>query len=155
MKYLKATGKRFHTIPPSLFMNKITRNGNHALTGGGFADIYKGTSGDMSVCLKVLRVHLAETEEKKRRIIADFCQEALIWTQLRHPNILPLLGVNTELFPSGFCLVSPWMGNGDIVSFLKLNPNHDKLQPICEIMAGLEYLHTLPPPIVHGDIKGP
>ncbi|KAG7094582.1 hypothetical protein E1B28_005408 [Marasmius oreades] len=89
-----------------------------------------------------------------RRIIADFCREALIWTQLRHSNVLPLLGVNTELFPSCFCLVSPWMENGDIVSFLKMNPNHDKLQPICEIMAGLEYLHTLSPPIAHGDIKG-
>ncbi|KAF9259561.1 kinase-like protein [Marasmius fiardii PR-910] len=154
LKCLRGMGKRFHALPPSLFLNDITRSGDHPLTGGGFADIYKGQAGNLNVCLKVLRVHTAETERKKQKIIADFCQEALIWTQLRHPNVLSLLGVNTVLFSSGFCLVSPWMANGDIVSFLKEHPDHDKLQSICEIMAGLEYLHSFSPPIVHGDIKG-
>ncbi|KAF9259607.1 hypothetical protein L218DRAFT_874405 [Marasmius fiardii PR-910] len=154
IKCLKAMGNRFRALPSSLSMKDIRRKGKHPLTGGGFADIYKGTAGDITVCLKVLRVHLAESTKKKKQIIGGFCGEALIWTQLRHPNILPLLGINTELFPSGFCLVSPWMMNGNIVSFLKENPSHDKLQSICEIIAGLEYLHLLSPPIAHGDIKG-
>ncbi|KAF9259586.1 hypothetical protein L218DRAFT_874307 [Marasmius fiardii PR-910] len=154
LKYLKAVGRQFHAVPPSLFLNNITRSGDRPLTGGGFADIYKGKAGDMDVCLKVLRVHIAETERKRQKIIADFCQEALVWTQLCHPNIIPLLGVNTTLFSSSFSLVSPWMVNGDIITFLKENPDHDKLQSICEIMAGLEYLHSFSPPIVHGDIKG-
>ncbi|KAF9259605.1 hypothetical protein L218DRAFT_659156 [Marasmius fiardii PR-910] len=126
----QSNGKAFRVLPPSLFIKNLTRNGDRPLTGGGFADIFKGRVGDRNVCLKVLRVHMAETEKKRQKIIADFCQEALIWTQLHHPNILPLLGVNTELFPSSFCLVSPWMVNGDIVSFLKANPSHDKLRSV-------------------------
>ncbi|KAF9027775.1 kinase-like domain-containing protein, partial [Rhodocollybia butyracea] len=68
---------------------------------------------------------------------ADFCNEALLWRQLRHPNVLPFFGVNTTLF--GFCLVSPWMSNGDIIK---------------EIANGLNYLHSLKPPVVHGDVRG-
>ncbi|KAF9259584.1 kinase-like protein, partial [Marasmius fiardii PR-910] len=73
---------------------------------------------------------------------------------LRHPNIIPLLGINTTLFFSSFSLVFPWMVNGDIIMFLKENSDHDKLQSTCEIMASLEYFHSFSPPIVHGDIKG-
>lgn len=55
----------------------------------------------------------------------SFCNEALVWRQLKHPNILPFLGVNTELFEPSFCLISPWMSNKDIVTFLKRNPTHN------------------------------
>ncbi|KAF9262809.1 kinase-like protein [Marasmius fiardii PR-910] len=87
-------------------------------------------------------------------MIEDFCQEALIWTQFDHPNVLKLLGVNTSLFKADFCLVSPWMENGDIVTFLGKRTNHDRLRSIREIAAGLEYLHSHSPIIVHGDVKG-
>ncbi|KAL0059114.1 hypothetical protein AAF712_014185 [Marasmius tenuissimus] len=46
------------------------------------------------------------------------------------------------------------MANGDIISYLKENSGHDKLQVLSEIAFGLQYLHSLKPPIVHGDIKG-
>ncbi|KAG7096023.1 hypothetical protein E1B28_006705 [Marasmius oreades] len=91
---------------------------------------------------------------KRKKMVEDFCQEALIWTQLSHPNVLQLLGVNTTLFKTDFCLVSPWMVNGDIITFLNRTPDHDRLQSIREIVAGLEYLHSRSPVIVHGDIKG-
>ncbi|KAL0571100.1 hypothetical protein V5O48_010856 [Marasmius crinis-equi] len=154
LKYLKYMVKKYHTLPPSLFVNNIERDGRHALNGGGFADIYKGNSAGNTVCLKVLRVHTADSDPKREKIVSDFCQETLIWTQLRHPNLLPLLGVNTNLFPTGFCLVSPWMVNGDVISFLEKNPGYDKFQVVYEIACGLKYLHSLSPSIVHGDIKG-
>ncbi|KAF9259165.1 hypothetical protein L218DRAFT_843322, partial [Marasmius fiardii PR-910] len=59
-----------------------------------------------------------------------FCKEVLIWTQLSHPNIVPLIGVNADLFEPEFCLVSPWMANDDIISFLKRNPDHNRLQSV-------------------------
>ncbi|KAL0060223.1 hypothetical protein AAF712_012978 [Marasmius tenuissimus] len=46
------------------------------------------------------------------------------------------------------------MEHGDIVSFLKENPGHDKTWVLYEIASGLQYLHSLSPPVVHGDIKG-
>ncbi|KIK63716.1 hypothetical protein GYMLUDRAFT_221981 [Collybiopsis luxurians FD-317 M1] len=80
--------------------------------------------------------------------------EALVWRQLKHPNILPLLGVNSELFSPSFCLVSPWMANKDIITYLRRNPDHDRYTVFTEIAAGLLYLHTRDPPIIHGDIRG-
>ncbi|KAE9388623.1 kinase-like protein [Gymnopus androsaceus JB14] len=83
-------------------------------------------------------------------------KEVLLWRQLDHANVLPFLGINTELFSPSFCIVSPWMSNGDIVSYAKnssLNLS-TKLEHTIQIAEGLFYLHELDPPVVHGDIKG-
>ncbi|PBL04527.1 kinase-like protein, partial [Armillaria gallica] len=83
-----------------------------------------------------------------------FCREALIWRNLKHLNVLPFLGVSMELFVLSFCLISPWMENGNIMSFLATNPGHDRLVSIKEVASRMEYLHSLDPPIVHADIRG-
>ncbi|KAF9262815.1 hypothetical protein L218DRAFT_959960 [Marasmius fiardii PR-910] len=153
-KCLNALVKKYYVFPTSFFCDSIIRDGDYPLGGGGFADVYKGFLGSRAVCLKVLRVHTQTDEKKRKKMVENFCQEALIWTQLSHPNVLQLLGVNTTLFKTDFCLVSPWMTNGDIITFLERTPNHDRLQSILEIAAGLEYLHSLSPMIVHGDIRG-
>ena len=46
-----------------------------------------------------------------------FCREGVAWKHLRHPNILPLLGVT--LNEHRFALVSEWMENGNINEFIK------------------------------------
>ncbi|KAF9259353.1 kinase-like protein, partial [Marasmius fiardii PR-910] len=81
-----------------------------------------------------------------------FYKEALLWTQLSHPNLLPFIGVNTTLLPGKLCLLAPWMVNGQVNKFLEINPSHDRLRVISEIIAGIVYLHSRN--IVHGDIKG-
>ncbi|KAK0469134.1 kinase-like domain-containing protein, partial [Desarmillaria tabescens] len=80
--------------------------------------------------------------------------EAQIWSTLAHPNVLPFFGANVDLFAPYVCLVSPWMSNGDIMSFLKQNPGHDRLKSIIEVANALDYLHNLDPIIVHSDIRG-
>jgi hypothetical protein len=48
------------------------------------------------------------------------------WKSLRHPNVLPLLGVTmTEIWP---VMVSDWMVNGNINEFVKANVNADRLE---------------------------
>ncbi|KAE9403632.1 kinase-like protein [Gymnopus androsaceus JB14] len=119
-----------------------------------YKDIYRGTIGEESVCIKVLRLAMEQDEEIRDNIRKEFCKEALIWRQLKHPNILPLLGVNAELFSPSFCLISPWMENKDIITFLRKNPSHDRQNVLSEVAAGLCYLHSRDPPILHGDIRG-
>ncbi|KAF8987026.1 kinase-like protein, partial [Hymenopellis radicata] len=88
-------------------------------------------------------------------VIQTFCEEALVWKQLHHPSVLPFLGVSQDLFHPSFCLISPWMANGNIMTFLSNNPTHDRLQCILEVAEGLKYLHhAVHPPIVHADIRG-
>ncbi|KAF9262807.1 kinase-like protein [Marasmius fiardii PR-910] len=154
-KCLNTLVKKYHVFPTSFFRVSVRQDGDYPLGGGGFAvHIYKGFVGSQVVCLKVLRVHTQTDEKRRKKMVENFYQEALIWTQLSHPNVLQLLGVNTALFNTDFCLVSPWMVNGDINAFLEKNPNHDRLRSIQEIAAGLRYLHSRSPKIVHGDIRG-
>ena len=43
------------------------------------------------------------------------------WKWLRHDNVLPFLGVTSMPFR----MVSPWMENGNIMNFLKYNPEQN------------------------------
>ncbi|KAJ7044338.1 kinase-like domain-containing protein, partial [Mycena alexandri] len=82
----------------------------------------------------------------------QFCQEALLWQGLRHPSILPFLGIDRDTFPSAYCMVSPWMKHGTVIKYLA---NHGRSQIprlLLEICLGLEYLHSMK--IVHGDLRG-
>ncbi|TFK39389.1 kinase-like domain-containing protein [Crucibulum laeve] len=142
-------------IPPSLFLSNIIRTEGHPLSWGGFANIHQGKIGDVTVCLKVLRMFdLSPDARKTSTSYKEFASEALIWRQLDHPNILPMLGASDEIYAPFLCLVSPYMQNGNIMSFLKQHPEHDRFTSILEVVAGITYLHALDPPITHKDIKG-
>jgi hypothetical protein len=48
-----------------------------------------------------------------------------MWKHLTHPNILPLLGVTIDDFD--FRLISSWMPGGHLLSYIKNNPDADRL----------------------------
>ncbi|KIK58523.1 hypothetical protein GYMLUDRAFT_1005780 [Collybiopsis luxurians FD-317 M1] len=154
IQILQKLSRTHHVLPPSLFLRNVALDSVSATTGGGFADIWKGLLGEQPVCLKVLRMFLDSDAKMRKKVLHAFCNEALVWRQLDHPNILPLLGVNVSLFAPSFCLISPWMHNGDINRYMRVTPNFDKLKALTEIAAGLRYLHGLIPPVVHGDLRG-
>ena len=54
--------------------------------------------------------------------IQIFCQEAVVWKHLTHPNVLPLLGITVTPFQ----LISKWMSGGDLPDYLKKNPDADR-----------------------------
>lgn len=105
--------------------------------------------------------------------VQEIAREAVIWRQLFHPNVLPFYGIyNLNDDPLRVCLISPWMENGNIVDFLKRVPDANRtwlvratvrvyvqgdinyVDQVREIAQGLEYLHTMEPVVVHGDLKG-
>jgi hypothetical protein len=51
----------------------------------------------------------------------------MIWRQLRHPNILPFLGICTNTFPRP-AMVSPYMENRNVKMYLKDFPDVDRLE---------------------------
>ena len=94
-----------------------------------------------------------------------------MWRHLRHPNILPLLGatLGTTDYKLRYALVSEWMDNGDITSFVIRHRDvnrvqlvschvhvcgnrYDRFPKLIDVAHGLEYLHGLN--FVHGDLKG-
>ncbi|KAL0570314.1 Homeobox protein tos8 [Marasmius crinis-equi] len=118
-------------------------------------DIYKGRlGGTQSVCLKVLRVFTGSYDQSK--LMKQLGNEVLIWRQLQHPNIHRFLGVTNELFELSYSIVSPWMANGDVMSYSRKRDASvvAKVTLMREMSEGIRYLHEHQPPIVHSDIKG-
>ena len=55
-----------------------------------------------------------------------FCKEVVTWKTLRHPNVLPLLGVT--LGERLFARVSEWMVNGNIIEFVEAHRNANRFE---------------------------
>ncbi|KIO33068.1 hypothetical protein M407DRAFT_50259, partial [Tulasnella calospora MUT 4182] len=84
-------------------------------------------------------------------------RELQVWTRLKHPNILELIGyhLNPQMTTASF--VSPFMTNGNIDEYLDNAPgpvsDDLRLKLLRGSLNGLVYLHSLSPPICHADIK--
>ncbi|KAK7055199.1 kinase-like protein [Favolaschia claudopus] len=139
------------SLPSSLFIpNAVCTREIYPTFGGGFGDIYRATVGGKPVALKRMRQFLQGSD--LRRIHLKFCREALIWKDLKHPHILPLIGIDRDSFPDFMCMVSPWMEHGTVIDYLK-KYGHDIVDKLLyEIAQGLQYLHSRN--IIHGDLKG-
>ncbi|KAJ7224779.1 kinase-like domain-containing protein [Mycena rebaudengoi] len=137
-------------LPSSLFITGVSGRDHDATFGGGFGDIYRASYGGKTVALKHMRTFHRGSE--LRRIRLQFCREALIWQDLKHPYILPMLGIDRESFTSSLCMVSPWMENGTVLNCLEEHGRQDVDKFLGEVAQGLEYLHSRN--VVHGDLRG-
>ncbi|KAG6905887.1 hypothetical protein DXG01_017094 [Tephrocybe rancida] len=126
----------------------VVQDAQEPVTGGGFADIYKGHFEGHVVCLKTIRIY---QDSQLDHVLKQFSKEVILWGQLSHTNVLPIYGLYR--FKSRLCIVAPWMQNGDIVAYLKLNPDVDRRSLVLDVAKGLLYLHNNS--IIHGDLKGP
>ncbi|KAE9403870.1 kinase-like protein [Gymnopus androsaceus JB14] len=154
LKSLRHLNRLHGVLPPSMYLRNIVCESEFPVSGGGFSDVWVGRLGEQRVCIKVLRMFMQH--ENKEKLLKSLSNEVILWRQLRHPNILPFLGINIELFRPSFCITSPWMSNGDIISYASKSSMSfkEKLDYAVQIAQGLAYLHELDPPVVHGDIKG-
>jgi len=110
---------------------QIYREGDYPIASGGFGDVWRcrwnlpitssrGSTvinlDNLQVAVKTIRTfHDIDT-----RFIKRLRREVKIWARLHHEHILPLLGLVRD-FGSVPGLVSPWMDNGTLVSFLQLS----------------------------------
>ncbi|KAJ8083171.1 hypothetical protein PM082_009040 [Marasmius tenuissimus] len=129
--------------PKCLIIQNVEKIGKRPEGGGSFGDVWKGKIGRALVCLKVIRTFSAskiETLAKVRfrrtlvELLAgwaeteatfkqDYMQEAIVWRQLNHRNLLPFMGMfYLDDDHEQLCLVSPWMSHGNLVQFLKRTP---------------------------------
>ncbi|KAJ8083329.1 hypothetical protein PM082_009201 [Marasmius tenuissimus] len=139
--------------PTCLSIQNVKRIGDHPVAAGGFGDVWKGTIGDSGelVCLKVVKVYLKSDREK---LTNEYQREAILWRQMKHPNVLPFLGIYQLEQAQQLCLISPWMEKGNLVQFLNTTKREDvdHYMLVYDVTSGLAYLHRKK--IVHGDLKG-
>ncbi|KAG8918936.1 hypothetical protein FRC02_002027 [Tulasnella sp. 418] len=132
--------------------------GNAPAAVGGHSDVWYGRlndippQGNTPVAIKVLRASRMKVSDISARLLVRLKREVNIWEQLQHENIVPLIGFAFTMNGSP-CLVAPWYTNGNVLEYLKNNPESDRSELIINIIDGANYMHTHTPPIVHGDIK--
>ncbi|KAG6809136.1 hypothetical protein H0H92_001438 [Tricholoma furcatifolium] len=113
--------------PTCYDLDGVTDTGIYECSGG-FADVFKADFRGQAV----------------------FSKEAILWSQLRHPNVLSFYGIYR--IKDRISFVAPWMENGDISRFLKHNPGSNRVLLSIDVAHGLEFLHKND--IIHGDLKG-
>jgi len=59
-----------------------------------------------------------------------FYREVVEWKYVSHPNVLPFLGVSETLFP--FCIISPWLPNGNILKYTQEHRGANRLQLVSD-----------------------
>ncbi|KAF6753020.1 kinase-like domain-containing protein [Ephemerocybe angulata] len=153
---LRDLGDVYSILPPSMFLNHVRHQGKAELQmkqGGASSDIFMSVIKGTPICFRVLRMYDVP-EEEREVLYKKFCKEVLVWRQLKHPNVLPFLGANTESFKPRFCFLSYWMNHGSITAYLRKHPGHDRLAAVHDIVSGIDYLHHLDPPVTHNDLKG-
>ncbi|KIM89875.1 hypothetical protein PILCRDRAFT_812658 [Piloderma croceum F 1598] len=137
---------------------KIMREGKHPCAHGGFADVWKcmwrQDSGDCKVAIKVLRAR-TDDPEIEAKMHKRLRRELHVWKRLNHENVLPLFGTVSD-FGNYTAFVCPWFESGSVRKYLERCSCAfslvDCLQLLCEVAAGLSYLHSFG--VIHGDLTG-
>ncbi|VDB84672.1 unnamed protein product [Peniophora sp. CBMAI 1063] len=111
---------------------------------GFFSDVYKGRCRGRTVAIKVL----ADTTPRSL-----FVREVNIWIQLRHQNVIELLGASSATSDPPWFLVSRYYRHGNLAHYLhdRKTSQTDHLKMMHEIAQGMSYLHSKD--VLHGDLK--
>ncbi|KAF2069141.1 hypothetical protein CYY_009538 [Polysphondylium violaceum] len=121
---------------------------------GASGKIYKALLNGSQVAVKQLEV----VGEDAPRIFSEFRKEIHVMSDLKHPNVVNLLGFTIQ----PFTMVMEYIECGDLHKFLH-NPIGDVLNnnwPLIlklalDIAKGMDFLHSVTPPLLHRDLKSP
>jgi serine/threonine protein kinase len=123
---------------------------------GSYATVYEGKYSGTHVAIKETMFELTTAE-----VLDEFIKECAVMKKLRHPNIVLFMGScssETKLY-----MVTELMVRGSIHQIYQNNPNDCKqkghalkvLKMAADGCRGMQYLHSLQPPLIHRDIKSP
>ncbi|KIJ23202.1 hypothetical protein M422DRAFT_196216 [Sphaerobolus stellatus SS14] len=152
---LRRLASEAQLLPSSLWIANILlieRN----IASGGYGTVSKGTWGKEIVAVKEYRYN----DYNIKKISQRMRHEALIWHELRHPNVVPFYGILRMGGKSQveFSLVSKWMENGILTDYLSLMDKRKVYVNVIKLLyqtaCGLNFLHNHRPMVIHGDIKG-
>ncbi|KEP48298.1 Serine/Threonine kinase catalytic domain protein [Rhizoctonia solani 123E] len=115
---------------------------------GGFGEIWKGAlTRGRPIAVKRLTMYSAAGDEGVKKIRKVW--ELAIWSKLKHPNVLPLMG--TCLFRGSMGLVSEWQDNGNATEWVRANPGVDRLELVC-LTVVIENLKLMDRYILQGNV---
>ncbi|KAJ7676710.1 kinase-like domain-containing protein [Mycena polygramma] len=149
-RLMQKTAAAHAQVPSSLMISGVNDPDEHPTFAGGFGDVYRASYRGKMVALKRIRMFTTDSTTQRNRL--QFCKEALVWQGLQHDYILPLLGIDCEIFSPSFCMVSPWLKNGTVLTYIRDRGRGKVDHLLLQTAEGLDYLHAMN--IVHGDLRG-
>ena len=117
---------------------------------GGYGEVYRCRYRDMFVAMKILRLPASDS------ILWEFEREIKFMQTVRHPNIVLFLGAGRTTDGSPF-LISEFVSRGSLRRLLDdtdtVMTTEMKVKFCEDVARGMNFLHSLTPPRVHGDLK--
>lgn len=124
---------------------------------GSSCEVFKGRWRGCEVAIKKFKSEYKQNSKE----LSKFVKEMQSLAQVRHPNLILLMGICTDL--PNLCLVTEYVPNQSL--FYALHSNFytenksrrltlpERFQVAIHICKGLAYMHECDPPIIHRDLK--
>jgi len=132
-------------------------NGNElefleTMNRGSSCLVFRGMWRGSEIAIKQFKVEYSQSEKELQK----FVKEMQILAQVRHPNLLLLMGICIDL--TNLCLITEYVPNFSLFYALHKNKTRrltlsERFSIAIQIAKGLAYLHWNDPPIVHRDLK--
>ncbi|KAK0411975.1 hypothetical protein QR680_005958 [Steinernema hermaphroditum] len=145
----KARLKMWELAPEKLSVEGNTYYLEDELGYGGYGSVYSMTS----TCGEKIALKLQKALNEKS--VQSFQNEVSIWKQLKHRNIIKLLGHKEDYFAELTLLMMEHAGYGDLFSFIDKyedrTPSVFRHRIACQLIDALAYMHRSG--FVHCDVK--
>ncbi|KAG1808946.1 kinase-like domain-containing protein [Suillus subaureus] len=146
----------FDADPSAIPSTSIRKQSDYPTSCGGVGDIWKCSMSidpaiSIGVAVKTIRITETSNGEDVRRAKNRLRREVAVWITLRHEHVLALHGTVSGFGPLP-ALVSTWMDNGALDSYLKRTSltMEQKLKLLKQVVNGLKYLHEQG--VIHADL---
>jgi serine/threonine protein kinase len=143
-----------HNANSGLFVHPTHRT-EKIIGEGSFAEVHMAKLDGNDVAIKVMKESF--TQSVGVGSLKSFVRELQAWREIPlHPNLLPLLGICVDVDRFRGCvryvLVSPFAGENLLQLSISSLPLHGVRDIFLHVARGLQFLHSRPKPIIHGDI---